>query len=144
MKYDYKIIIGIDPGSNTGFAVWNVTSQKLTEVSTLSIHAALDRVKELQELGKVFVRYEDASKRTWFGKFSPDTDRARLQGAGSIKRDCAIWKEFLNDYMIDHEPVAPRHIRTKMKSEPFNQLTGWQGRTTSHGRDAAMMVFKFG
>lgn len=34
-------LIGIDTGTNTGFAVWNVEQKKLAEVSTYTITAAI-------------------------------------------------------------------------------------------------------
>jgi hypothetical protein len=37
--------------------------------------------------------------------------------------------------------VAPMNIKTKIKAEAFKRLTGWQGQTNEHSRDAAMMVF---
>ena len=39
-----EIAIGIDPGTNTGFAVWNITEQRFESISCLKIHQALDEV----------------------------------------------------------------------------------------------------
>jgi hypothetical protein len=88
---------------------------------------------------KMFVRLEDARKRTWFGK----ADREQLQGAGSIKRDCQIWEEFFVYHGIAYELVAPKNNKTKLNSEAFLKITGWKDETSVHGRDAAMLVFGF-
>lgn len=87
---------------------------------------------------KILVRFEDARLRTWFGK---EKGPAQLQGAGSIKRDCQRWEEFLTYHAIPFEEIAPKNNRTKISAEEFKRLTGWQEKTNEHGRDAAMLVF---
>lgn len=84
------------------------------------------------------VRFEDARLRTWFGT----RGREALQGAGSIKRDCSIWQEFLQGLVgVPFLPVSPQAKGRKLDSAAFKRLTGWQGRTSEHGRDAAMLVW---
>ena len=134
------LYIGIDTGKNTGFAVWNAQTREFEKVETLLIHWAMREVLTYQNLynGKIKVRFEDARKRVWFGR---DKGAAQLQGAGSIKRDCTIWEDFLSDNYIDFEAVAPKNNITKLSAEMFKKLTHWQGRTSEHARDAAMLVF---
>lgn len=138
------VYIGIDTGTHTGLAVWD--GDRLTAVETIPIHAALLRVKELAAFyghngNGVTVYFEDARLRKWYGTRTAKQDRARLQGAGSVKRDCAIWEEALSDWGIPFVAVAPKNNLTKMTAEYFRSLTGWTGRTSEHGRDAAMLVF---
>jgi hypothetical protein len=136
-EYDY--IIGIDPGVNTGYSVWSRLEKKLLHVTTLVAAKAEDNIKRIMALDAVFlVRFEDARLRTWFGK---EKGRDQLQGAGSIKRDCQRWEEFLTHYEIPFEEVAPINNRTKMSADEFKRLTGWEGRTSNHARDAAALVF---
>ena len=67
---------------------------------------------------------------------------AKAQGAGSIKRDCNIWEDFLKDLGIDYQFIRPnKKSMLKMDDKAFRALTGWDKRTSSHGRDAAMLVF---
>jgi len=136
-EFDY--IIGIDPGVNTGIAVWDNKLRKLSYVSTnIAVYAEIHIMHFINNDCKTLVRYEDARLRTWFGK---EKGTAQLQGAGSIKRDCQRWQEFLTHYEIPFEEVAPRNNRTKMTAKEFKMLTGWEGQTNEHGRDAAMLVF---
>lgn len=136
----YKILVGIDTGVNTGFAVWNKDTKNLEEIITLPIHKAMFKVKEMHQSGKdVFVRVEDARKRKWFGSNS----NVKLQGAGSVKRDCSIWEDFLTDLNIPFELVAPKNNKTKLSKQQFKQATGYQGVTSEHSRDAAMLVYNF-
>lgn len=133
--------IGIDTGTNVGLAIWDCKDQQLVTITTLKIHKALSLVEEQHRIygDSLFVRFEDARLRKWYG----DAGREKLQGAGSIKRDCIIWQEFLTDKGIRFEAVAPKNNMTKLTDERFKKLTGWKGRTSEHGRDAAMLVFNY-
>lgn len=136
MKYDY--IIGIDPGVNTGIAVWDAVNRKLEAVGSMKIHEALE-ISSIYKHPKCFWRIEDARKRKWFGNNSA----AKQQGAGSIKRDCKIWEDFLIDIGVDFEMIHPIKAGTKHLSKTFKELTGWTERTNEHSRDAAMLVFNY-
>lgn len=135
MKY-----IGIDPGKKTGFAVWDHDARYLAEVTTVSITQAMEKVRMMADiLGRENIRLyiEDARQRTWFGNSGPE----KWKGAGSICRDSTIWDGFCKELGVEYVMIAPRHNTTKLKAKPFKVLTGWQGRTDEHARDAAMLVF---
>lgn len=131
-----SILIGIDPGTHTGIAIKMHGSLKLIE--TVTIWHALNLVKEWAEYeGKhnAFVRVEDARLRTWFG----NTGQEVWKGAGSINRDCAIWEEVLTDLKIPFEFVHPKNVKATT-ADYFKKLTGWNGRTSKHAREAAWMI----
>lgn len=132
-----RYFIGIDVGTHTGVAVWDKSEKRFVEIQTTSILKAMEIVKKYEKIDIVQVRLEDARKRKWFG----DSGRERLQGAGSVKRDCVIWEEFLNDRKIPYMLIAPKNNNTKLSSESFKKITGYSGRTNEHTRDAAMLVF---
>ncbi|MBR6775189.1 MAG: hypothetical protein IKM23_05680 [Bacteroidales bacterium] len=132
-----RYFIGIDAGTNTGVAVWDKSEKRFVEIQTTSILKAMEIVKKYEKIDIVQVRLEDARKRKWFGDSGPE----RLQGAGSVKRDCVIWEEFLNDRKIPYMLIAPKNNNTKLSSESFKKITGYSGRTNEHTRDAAMLVF---
>jgi hypothetical protein len=134
----YKFYIGIDCGVNTGVAVWNSEAQKFIGVGSMKIHEAMELIKDYVFSMEVFVRVEDARLRKWFG---PRSD-AKLQGAGSVKRDAKIWEDFLVFYNIPFEMVPPQFNATKLKAEVFAKITKWERKTNEHARDAAMLVFK--
>lgn len=136
------ICIGIDTGVNTGFAVWDSSRSELVEVKTLRIDEALEKVLQYhhasQELGEsIYVCFEDARQRKWYGANA----RAKMQGAGAVKRDSKIWEEFLKAHKIKFWAKPPTKGMTKLSVERFEALTGWKGRTSEHARDAALMVF---
>lgn len=137
-SYDY--IIGIDPGTKTGIAIWKRDEKRFIEISTLDILEAIERISFLHCCGaKIFVRIEDPNQRKWFG----NTGRERLQGSGSVKRDFKIIRDFLNRNNIPFHAYNPKDVRTKTDARTFQKITGYTGRTSVHGRDAAMSVFGF-
>lgn len=136
------ICIGIDPGTHTGMAVWDTREGKFLSLETLPIHQAMRKVEWWQNVcrateAEMVVVFEDARQRNWFGKGDVS---AKMQGAGSIKRDCTIWEDFCKDCGISFQARHPIKGATKMSSEFFKIVTKWQGRTSEHSRDAAMLV----
>ena len=141
-KKGIRLSIGIDPGVNTGLAIWDREIKAFIAVRSLPIHGAMAVIMDQVGLfGKdsIIVRVEDARKRTWFA----NAGREQLQGAGSIKRDCKIWEDFLTEKGVAFEMIAPKQNKTKVTHEYFQRLTGWQTKTNSHSRDAAMLVLNY-
>ncbi|MCF0201751.1 MAG: hypothetical protein HUK08_00160 [Bacteroidaceae bacterium] len=144
--YDY--VIGIDTGTHTGYAVWSVSEHRLMRLDTLKIHEAMRAVENLAascrtEGLSLLVRFEDARQRKYIQKLSAKQDRDRLQGVGSVKRDCSIWEDFLKALEIDYDPVPPKNNRTKLKPDFFSIIAKWNKRCSEHARDAAMLVLNF-
>ena len=123
-----KILIGVDPGTKTGFAVWDIETKSFVEINTLPIFLALERVKSIYALysDELVVVVEDARKRKWFG----DKSDQKQQGAGSVKRDCKIWEDFLNDLSseknskLTYEMLHPVKGATKINKELFKKISG--------------------
>ncbi len=134
------IYIGIDPGTHTGVAVWDTKERRFLSLETMPIHQALIKVMMWRDrIGhNLQVVFEDARQRTWFGRDM--NTNAKLQGAGSIKRDCSIWEDFCRDYEIPYYAVPPMKGGTKLSESYFKTISGWKGRTSNHARDAAMLV----
>ena len=132
-----KIFVGIDCGVNTGYARTDGGGE-LKIVSSMNIVEAMACVASLDGIAPFKVYIEDARKRKWF-----TGGREKAQGVGSVKRDCQIWQEFCDHHGFEYELVAPKNNRTKLNAAQFEQLTGWQGRTNEHGRDAGMLLHKY-
>lgn len=137
-----NLAIGIDPGVNTGLAIWDINKKEFTDIRTDSILIIQDRIKRFylskDDISIVLV-VEDARKRTWFGK----SGRERLKGAGSVERDCKIWEEFCELYGVKLHLIHPKDNQTKLNAEQFARITGYKGRTSVHARDAAMLVYRW-
>lgn len=135
-----SLVVGIDPGVKTGFAVWCRRERRLIDVATVSALEAMDRIKAMNVAE---LRFEDARQRTWFG--SSDRKQAKYgagfrEGIGSVKRDCALWEDFCARHGIKFKAVKPARGNTKWDAANFKKVTGWQGRTSEHARDAALLV----
>lgn len=133
-----QILIGIDPGTQTGFSIYDCQERRLTQVKSCSILNAIAFVRyyHIDREYQVHVVVEDARQVVH------KTDRVKAQGAGSVKRDCSIWEEFLKSQKISHEFVRPNKKITKLTPGQFEQITGYQERSNQHGRDAAMLVYQ--
>lgn len=136
------IVLGLDPGVNTGFATWNAQTRQLLEVRSMLLHEAMAEVAKRHAAGELsLVVFEDARRRKWFGKMDQQQGKygaAVREGAGSAKRDAKIWDDFLTKLGVPFLARAPHS--TKKKAQQFQQLTGWTDRTNEHARDAAMIV----
>ena len=137
-----KILIGIDTGVHTGFAVAfdHGEGGVLQKVESLSITQAMQSVLEYEDehdIKDIMLYIEDARKRTWF-----TGGREKAQGVGSVKRDAQIWEDWCTEQGLNFKMIHPAANATKMKAPEFTRKTGWTGRTNEHARDAAMLVFK--
>lgn len=137
-----KILIGIDTGVNTGFAVAidSGNGGDLQKVECVSITQAMANINELVvEHGKENLKLyiEDARLRTWF-----TGGREKAQGVGSVKRDAQIWEDWCREQGLNYLMIHPEANATKTKADVFKKRTGWTGRTNEHARDAAMLVFR--
>ena len=139
------LVVGIDPGVNTGVAVWNRTVRSFESIASLPIHRVMAAILSAQSAGSLHsVVFEDARQRTWFGKM--DAKQAKFgaavrEGVGSVKRDCTIWHDFLDSHGIVFVAVKPASGATKWDADKFMRMTGWAGKTNEHGRDAGILVF---
>ena len=137
-----NILIGIDTGVKTGFAVAfdHGLGGELQQVSSLTITQAMDEVKAViaqHQNNNVRLYIEDARLRTWF-----TGGREKAQGVGSVKRDASIWETWCKENGVDCLMIHPKANATKLKADVFKRTTCWVGQTNEHGRDAAMLVHK--
>lgn len=140
-KHEYYI--GIDTGDHTGYAVWHRPSRQLLTVESTKIHRALQWVLDLKAREfDLFLRVEDARLRKWIKPYGDiRRELGRREGAGSIKRDANIWEDFLIDFGIPFELVAPKDNFTKMSYDYFTRMTSWAKPADGHAIDAAMLVY---
>lgn len=141
----YDFFIGIDPGVNTGFAIWNTATKSFDMIATTMIHRAMTIIAAYNAQHRIKVIVEDARKRVWFGDADSRQKRSGAgirEGVGSVKRDCSILEEFLTDNCIDFEMKHPIKGGTKLSAELFERSTNYDGRTSKHSRDAALLVYK--
>lgn len=137
------LAVGIDPGKNTGIAIWDTETQSFVDIDTVPIHDALISIFYLHRDRRPFkVYFEDARKRQYLPRERNASEyRGKLMGAGSVKRDSVIWQDALTDWGIPFTMVPPRAGATKWTADTFRRITGYTGRTSNHARDAALLVY---
>lgn len=141
------IIVGIDPGVNTGIALWDTDTQKFIRITSTQIHIAMAAIKTIYQDSKCFVVIEDARQMRYFARADSSAIKSGAgirEGVGSVKRDAKIWEDALTDWGIPFRMQRPSKGLTKKTAEEFKRITGWTERTNEHGRDAAMLVFGLG
>lgn len=145
-KINYRFLIGIDTGVNTGICIYDRSTKKITLLASSMIHRCLSSVIDYHTRfpEKIFLRIEDARLRKWIPRQATErAERGRREGAGSVKRDAKIWEDFCKDCGIDFELVAPKDNKTKMTADFFRKMTGWAEQTNEHERDAAALVYGY-
>jgi hypothetical protein len=153
-KKKYKYVIGIDAGTNTGWAV--VENGVLTTLKNYKIFVAMEELLQYPP-DETWVVVEDARKRTIFSK-SAMAVYGKLQrggaikmaeykvltqssqGAGSVKRDCAIWEDYLTTKGYAFEMFTAGSKKTKISKDFFHKVAKWEGNSSEHARDAAWMI----
>ena len=127
--------IGIDPGVNTGIAV--KLNGKYLSIETTMIHKAMKTVQAIKDTcdtggHRMSVIIENPNRS--------GGSVAKAQGAGSIKRDFSVWRDFLTDIGVEFRAISPMKGMTKLDERRFQVMTKWTGRTSNHARDAAMLI----
>lgn len=133
-----KLFIGIDPGVHTGFAIWNKSEKKL-ELKTIKLHQGFDLIRTLKaDISTVVIE----NPNLWNYFTDHKAARARLQGAGSVKRDFKAWQEFFADEGIPFIAVRPDKKRNQLaeNKDHFARITGFKGQSSGHARVAAMLI----
>jgi len=137
------IHVGIDPGVNTGYAVWSSRNRAFVELYTGKAieveHKLLDLVVKMAGKAPITVYVEDVRKMRLPKHLQ---NPGRTKGAGSIGRDVQRWLDFLEFHGIQHvaSKISPKEFRTG-DAAWFKAKTGWDGRTSEHARSAAGLVW---
>ena len=134
------LVIGIDPGKQTGFAIYDTDFDKLTDLRTLTFWTAFQAIGELdfKEVSHVVVELPD-SKHVWHkGASSPAALQRQGVNVGSVIREAELFREGLSLGGYTVKVVNPRG---KVDATRFNNWTGWTGRSNQHERDAGLLCF---
>ena len=150
-----NLFIGIDAGEHCGFAVWNKTLQHFHLIDTYTFWQCMDKIwgyyqiyiKNKKEL--IIVIEDVTGNKPTFNrknkngeKLSESIMRKISQNVGSVKRDTILITQWCEMKQIKVLKIVPkRNALTKLDAIDFKNRTGWDGRTSEHARDAAMLVF---
>lgn len=134
------IILGIDPGANTGVATYH--GGKLTSLQTIQPH----RIPEIiRATGVGRVVFEDS--RLISHMFTTVKSRpAALKMArnvGEIDAWCRLITATCEDIGIPAHGISPKSKGAKLDAKQFATATGWTARSNEHERDGAMVAWRF-
>ncbi|MFB3132293.1 MAG: hypothetical protein ACE10K_07210 [Rhodothermales bacterium] len=147
------LIVGLDPGEQTGVAAYDPRARRLKYVFSLGFWMVVSMFET--ELGPeqpadgsapgpvVLVVIEDARKLPVYGRHDKVRGRRRdrlARNIGRIDRDTQLWVEYLE--RRGYRVLLARPSREqKWDAATFKRITRYQGRTNQHARDAGMLVF---
>lgn len=135
------IHVGIDPGTQTGFAWWNETSGEFV-CRTTDFWGVIDTMTHDVFFSRpvTIVHIEVPSSKTLFA------GRNKRLGAagdvGAVVRESQLLAEGIRRLgykVIEHTPAEKGK---KLDAETFRRLTGYSGRTNQHERDAGMLCWR--
>lgn len=135
------IVIGVDPGAKTGAALYK--DGVLSELHTLDTLFFLGWLAEIQP-GLVVI--EDSTLTSYLFT-APGSSRAAdmkiARNVGEIDAYCKQIKAVCWARGMAYRSISPKDKGKKIKAEEFNTITGWQGGSNQHERDAAMVAWRF-
>lgn len=146
-----ELYIGIDPGiKNTGIALWHPKT-KLLQLHLKdfwgTIELLFDKINHFSDTTKVTVIMEAPQFNS--PTFNRDIEKQRVQDTISqhvgenkaVAKLYAIWIEAYDVELILKKPDG--NSLTKLSHEQFVKITGYQGKTNSHNRDAACLLLGY-
>ncbi len=135
-----SVIVGIDPGSNTGIAIYRAGA--LAELQTIDPHQLPETIERIAPARVVF---EDSrlQSHTWSRKTSAAAQLKIARDVGQIDAWCRLIVATCGRLGIPAHGISPKHKGSKLDAEQFAQLTGWTGRSNQHVRDAAALAWQF-
>ena len=134
------LIVGIDPGQNTGIAVFD--QGKLTQLLTVR---PLGMVHLLHKLAPSMVVYEDSrlQSHAWTQVKSRPAALKMARNVGEIDAWCKLIVEVCAEICAKAHGISPRAKGAKMDHDSFCELTGWAKQTNQHQRDGAMVAWPY-
>jgi predicted RNase H-like nuclease (RuvC/YqgF family) len=141
------IVIGIDPGQNTGLAVWDSHRKCIVDAKSLDFWRATDEILRIHTvhstMQRVKVVIENPNEnRPVFAKKGADGVNQKLrvaQNVGMNKRDAQLIVEFCQHNKIEYVTVKP--TSSKWDAQTCKALTKWDKTTNQHVRDAIKLCY---
>ena len=135
-----QFIIGIDPGKKTGYAVFDCKGGVFTRIETSNFWDVYLDVIGLSDEYDISVFIEVSTKsHVWHHRAGVGRMAKVGQDVGGVRVMGQLLVEGFERYGLAVKQVEPGG---KVGAEHFEAFSGFVGRTSQHGRDAAMMVLR--
>lgn len=130
--------IGIDPGVNTGIAIYDCSKKQLIECYSSDFWNAVNVLKSYTN-ACVFVEMP-GTKAVWHTAAKSQAAKNRTAvNVGSVLREA----ELIIELAIKLHDVIICEPSRKIDAQLFEKITGWEQKTNQHSRDAAMLIFRY-
>lgn len=132
-------ILGIDPGANTGCAIFE--EGKLIELLTIKPWQLSDMITD--QFGRVI--FEDSRLQSHVWSSSPNKAVAikMARNIGEVDAWCSLITALCEKVKVPAHGISPKNKGAKLAADPFERVTGWSSRSNAHERDAAMIAWPY-
>jgi len=134
------LILGIDPGVNTGIAYY--IDGKLDKLATIEPHQ-IENAISLFVPDRVVFEDSRLQSHTWSQVKSRPAALKMARNVGEIDAWCRLITSICGDLRITAHGISPKGKGIKMDHVMFCTLTGWTGQSNQHTRDAAMVAWPY-
>lgn len=133
-------ILGIDPGANTGVA--HFVDGRLERLQTVAPHE-IDQL--LRETMPARVVFEDSrlQSHTWTRARSTAASAKMARNVGQVDAWCTLICAICGEIGVPVHGISPLGKGGKLDAQRFAAVTGWDGPSNEHTRDAAMVAWPF-
>ena len=135
-------VIGLDPGANTGVAIYN--DGKLDSLETIEPHRIEWHLSQFQ-FEPLFIAFEDSrlQSHVWVPSQSKGVAANIARKIGMVDAWCYMIERLCENYDIAYMRISPKAKGEKLNAEDFKRITGWNEKSNQHERDAAMVAWQF-
>jgi hypothetical protein len=134
------LILGIDPGSNTGLATY--IFGKLVHLDTIAPVEIAARI-ELARPARVVFEDSRLLSYTWTTIKSRPAALKMARNVGEVDAWCKLIVAVCEQLAIPAHGISPKGKGAKVGAEQFTRITGWDERSNEHERDAAMVAYPY-
>ena len=145
--------IGIDPGANTGFCVFNTKTRQIQTIGTTDFWSFIDFIQGLVNYCKennhnpvdellFVIENPNLNKPVFTKRYDAKSVNSLLkvaQNVGENKRDAKLLISYIKKLGFKVREIKP--VTSKWDEPLFRRITKYQGSTSEHARDAAKLVY---
>lgn len=134
-------IVGVDPGTTTGVAVYRDGNLHALHSST---HHELDAL--ITVLAPDMLLFEDSRLQSavWTARSQSRAQALKIaRNVGMVDQMCADIEEVCRLRGVVYVGLSPLDKGSKVDAAAFKALTGWDKQSNQHCRDAAMLAWPY-
>lgn len=134
------LILGLDPGANTGVATF--INGALTNLRTVEPSEIANAIR-LANPQRVIFEDSRLQSHTWTQAKTRAAALKMARNVGEIDAWCKLIVSVCADLGIASHGISPKGKGAKLDAQQFEAVTGWCWKSNQHERDAAMVAWQF-